>query len=99
MSIQFTPPEAASHIAEVLKKAIEAGEIKGVETLEVNGRTIFDHFKLLTRCTDCQKALTYRDEFDGELVWDNSEFLTTGHKTPYCKECHSRRFGESNVLY
>jgi len=98
MSINFTPAEAAESIANVLKKAIEAGEIKQVETLEVNGRTMFDHFKLLARCADCDKSLTFRDEYDGELVWDNSEYWQTGHKTPYCRECYSRRFGDSDVL-
>jgi len=94
MSIKFTPAEAAEEVAAVLRNAIDKGQLTDIETIEVNGRTMFDHFKLKTRCADCDKSLTFRDEYDGELVWDNSEYWQTGHKTPYCRECYSRRFGD-----
>ena len=97
MSVQFTPAEAAEQVANVLKQAIDNGQLTNIETLDVNGKNMFDHFMLKARCIDCQKALTFCDEIKGELVWDNSEFLQTGHKTPYCRDCYSNRFGDANV--
>lgn len=96
MSIQFTPAEAAEQVASVLKKAIDNGQLTDIETLDVNGRNMYDHFRLKARCVDCQKALTFRDEIDGELIYDTSEQFTTGNKTPYCSECYDRRFGDSS---
>lgn len=83
MSIKFTPAEAA--------KPIDTGNLaKRMEVAMSSANTN------VIRCIDCQKVFKFEDKINGELVWDNSEYWQTGHKTPYCRECYSRRFGDSS---
>lgn len=52
---------------------------------------------IIARCHGCDCVIYYSDEALNLMYWvPDADYLTTGHRTPYCRNCVEQNLAKEN---